>query len=138
MDPLEFLEVARNFRNSTVEAETRTAIGRSYFALFNFVRAKLEAFKKFPGTADDHDHLVHYLTFANDLKLKTVGQYLRDLRAMRNIADYRMELLMRQADGRLMFAKAEKALETLRQVNDGRLKAEIDAQPTYRGRRTDE
>ena len=50
MDPLDFLNVADSLRNSGQESERRTSVGRSYFALFNHLRLKLEPIKQMPTT----------------------------------------------------------------------------------------
>ena len=41
MDPLDFLEVAGDLQYSPKEAGVRTAVGRAYYAVFNYVRSYL-------------------------------------------------------------------------------------------------
>jgi hypothetical protein len=76
MDPLEFLEVARGFSSSTLERERRTAIGRSYYAIFNHLRQRLESLKPLPASVDVHALVMKYLSNAPNNDLKSVGQTL--------------------------------------------------------------
>lgn len=134
MDPLTFLDVARNLKDSAVEAEMRTAIGRSYYAVFNHLRIEIERYKPFPKTADIHDHVVHYLANARSADLQSVAQHVRDLRTRRNDADYDMQMNILPDQTKLAYAKAHKALEKFGTVNSVTLKALIDALPRYHGR----
>jgi hypothetical protein len=55
MNARDFLAVAAQFKNSENEAERRTSIGRSYYALFNVVIGVLTAKGViFRQTPDDH------------------------------------------------------------------------------------
>jgi hypothetical protein len=137
MDPLEFLTVARSLSESQNESERRTSIGRCYYAIFNHFRLKLEQITRLPGTDEDHQAVVQYLTKARDRNLYSVGQSLKDLRTSRNNADYVMTAAVDANHSRLALEKADKALEKFTGVSEARLKAEIGAQPTYRSRRTE-
>jgi hypothetical protein len=94
VDPADFLIVARNFYNSGSEAERRTAISRSYYALFNMLREKLLSVGvKLDRTADDHQLIAYYLTNCRPASPATgVGVALNSLRTDRNIADYDMSV----------------------------------------------
>jgi hypothetical protein len=41
MDPLDFLKVADNLKNSPDEAERRTAVSRAYYSVFNCIKSYL-------------------------------------------------------------------------------------------------
>ena len=132
MDPLDFLRPARDLSGSAQEAERRTSIGRSYFAVFNHIRIRLEPLKSLPDGSDIHSIVVRYLTFANDKQLQSVGQTLKDLRISRNEADYNMKAMIIQEQSRLALSKAEKALEKSRDITEATFTAAIRAQTTYR------
>lgn len=135
MNALEFLRVARALNGSAQEAEWRTSIGRSYYALFLHLRLRLEPIKPFPKDDEDHQRVVHYLTNANDRNLQSVGQTVKDLRTSRNEADYDMDAAVAQTQSQLTLTIAAKAIEKLGAVTPAALKALIGAIPTYRSRR---
>ena len=132
MDPLDFLRPARDLSKSAQEAERRTSIGRSYFAVFNHVRIRLEPLKPLPETSDVHNIVVRYLTFANNKELQSVGQTLKDLRTSRNEADYNMKATIIQDQSRLALSKAERAIEKSRDITEATFTAAIRAQATHR------
>ena len=134
MDPVEFLAVARRLSGSVDEAALRTSVGRSYYAVFNHLRLRLEPIKPFPGDVDDHKRAVYYLVGANNRDLQSIGQTLKDLRTSRNEADYRMNTVINQGQGRLALAKAEKAIEKSGRVSEATLTAAITALQTYPSR----
>jgi len=138
MDPLDFLRVARNLSGLGQEAEWRTSVGRSYYALFNNLRLKLEPIKPFPGDEEDHQRVVYYLMKANNRDLQSVGQWLKDLRNSRNDADYRMNVVVGQDQSRLAITRADKAIAKFTGVNAATLRVVIGAIATYRSRRESE
>ena len=135
MDPLDFLNVAANLCETGEEAERRTSVGRSYFALFNHLRIKLDAITQIPATAEAHQAVVHYLTQANNRDLSSVGQSLRDLRSSRNVADYQLKDSVAQADSRVALVRARNAVDKLRTVGDNALRNAVQAVPAFRSRR---
>ena len=135
MDPLDFLNVAADLCESGEEAEHRTSVGRSYFALFNHLRIKLDTITQVPKTNEAHQAVVHYLTGANNRNLSSVGQSLRDLRSSRNAADYQLEDPVAQADSRVALARAKNAVDKLRTVGDNALRNAVQAVPSFRSRR---
>lgn len=132
MDPLDFLRPARDLSGSAQEAERRTSIGRSYFAVFNHVRIRLEPLKRLPETSDVHNVVVRYLTSANNNELQSVGQTLKDLRTSRNEADYNMEATIIEDQSRLALSKAEKAIKKSQDIPEATFTAAIRAQATHR------
>ena len=135
MDPLDFLNVAASLCESGEEAERRTSVGRSYFALFNHLRIKLAAITQIPTTDEAHQAVVHYLTHANNRNLSSVGQSLRDLRSSRNVADYKLDGTVDQADSRVALVKAKSAFGKLSTVGDNALRSAVQAVPAFRSRR---
>ena len=132
MDPLEFLGVARTLSGTDQESNHRTSLGRSYFAVFNHLRLRLDPLKPLPKTPEDHSLVVRYLTNAPNPELNSVGQTLSDLRKGRNEADYDMDVVVGQDQSRLALAKADKAIEKSQRVTEDSLKAAMRALPNYR------
>ncbi len=93
MNPLDFLTVADKLRCSSDEAERRTAVSRSYYSVFNHLRACLEKHGiRISSSASGHEHLTQYLYNSGIAETKTLSHMVGDLRSERNKADYKMEL----------------------------------------------
>ncbi|MCX6621375.1 MAG: hypothetical protein NTY38_09895 [Acidobacteria bacterium] len=111
MDARDFLIVAGQFSASPREAERRTSIGRSYYALFNLILGALAAKGvPFHESADDHRDLIAYLAKVRHGAAGRIGQVLSDLRTQRNIADYRMKAAVPEKTSGLVFEKAKRAI----------------------------
>jgi hypothetical protein len=75
MDARDFLLIADQSRTSSREAERRTSIGRSYYALFNVVLGTLAAKGVvFHESADDHRDLIAYPAKVGHHNAALVGQ----------------------------------------------------------------
>jgi hypothetical protein len=132
LDPLDFLAIARRFETSAAESERRTSVGRSYYAVFNHLRKRLEPLKPLPTTVDAHTLVSKYLADANNRDLKSLAQTLNDLRRSRNVADYEMETVVEEAQSRLACQRATNAIRKSQDVPAGTLRAAIDTLPTHR------
>lgn len=114
MDPRGFLQIADNLQRSAVEAELRTSIGRSYYALYNVLFLWLAGEGVvFTSTGEDHGRLVRYLFGARDAAAARLAQALKDTRATRTKADYLMAVTIKQSDAELTFRRASGALKGL-------------------------
>jgi hypothetical protein len=112
MDPATFLTVADLFQASSFEAERRTAIGRSYYALYNVVLSTLSSQGiSFSHTGNDHRQLVEYLFSCGHRQAAHIGSALRDLRVWRNNSDYEMHVVIDVPQSQLAYAKAKQAVD---------------------------
>lgn len=93
MNPLDFMVIAEEFKDSHDEAHRRTSVSRAYYALYNHVKHFFETkgIMAFSGRAEDHTELLNQLTGLGNHKAKTIAQNLRGLRNDRNDADYEMQ-----------------------------------------------
>lgn len=111
MDGREFFVIAEKFKTSANEAERRTSIGRSYYALFNVLMGKLsDNGVVFAETPDDHYKLISYLSKAGSRTAGIVGGALKDLRLERNRADYVMKTVIDSRASELLYQKATRAM----------------------------
>jgi hypothetical protein len=133
MDPLEFLEVATRYSQSKRECETRTSVGRSYYAVFNHLRLRLGEIKPLPTTADAHAYVVRYLSGAPNPDLRSIAQTLKDLRESRNKADYDLSTSVGDDLSRAALLRANRAIQKSQGVSPATLKAAIGAMATIRG-----
>ena len=134
MDPLDFLAVANRLYSSSEEAERRTSVGRSHFALFNHVRRKIEPLRPLPTSDEAHRAVVHYLQHANHRDLSSVGQTLTNLRVRRNGADYQLDDVVTDKDSGMALSVARKAVAKLNGVGNAALANAVRAVPQFRTR----
>lgn len=113
MDPADFLSVAARLRASPSEAERRTSVGRSYYGLYNALRARFGTVANLKGNSGDHRELIKYLKKNNDARLQQVGEKLGNLRDMRNDADYGMNFTIDANQSELAYQWAREAVRIL-------------------------
>lgn len=108
MDSADFLTVASKLCPSTSEAERRTAVGRSYYALYILLHDELRKLGvPLRNGPEDHGEVVYYLTRCPPLGVAaTVGQALNDLRRDRNTADYEMSAVISKSKSEFVYKKA--------------------------------
>jgi hypothetical protein len=112
MDPAAFLDIAQQWQVSDSEAERRTSIGRSYYALFNILRQSLSSRGvTFRFRATDHGDLVDYLTRCGNQEAARIGGILNNLRVQRNDADYDMNLTIDTNQSQLAYRSAQEAVD---------------------------
>ncbi|MBT3550312.1 MAG: HEPN domain-containing protein [Rhodospirillaceae bacterium] len=106
------LEVAeRLFAGAQEESEFRTVASTSYMAAFQHVlnHPRCSEFK-ITKTGEDHRLLFEYLKLSTDAGMRRLGHnYLTRLRALRNKADYTMDIPFTRGE-------AEEALERATEV----------------------
>jgi hypothetical protein len=119
-DPLLFLEIASRYKSSGNEYERRTAVGRAYYAVYNFVcdRLQREGVQTFKKDGGDHDRMVYYLTNCKDSQAGVVGNLLKDLKGRRKNADYRMDLIIDKPYSEFAHNRAVRAVEEFKKVPD--------------------
>jgi hypothetical protein len=112
MNPVEFLDIAQSLQDSVSEAERRTSVGRSYYALYNVLLEGLTSQGlHFGRSAENHRLLVYYFTQCRDRQASRIGAALRDLRSQRNIADYEMSSMIDTAQSQQAYQQAQKAVD---------------------------
>ena len=119
MDPAAFLAVAASLRNSQEEAELRTSVSRSYYALLNVVRTGIvDVGVVIDPTTDSHGQVAHRLVKSNNRDLASIGQTLQNLRLKRNEADYDMscDLTQRATEG--VYKRADSAVAKFRGLSN--------------------
>ena len=92
MDPREFHALAGRLAAGGAAAERRTAIGRSYYAVFNVAAEHLRniGFSISRGAAA-HGEIQKCLINSGDAAVAAVASNLTDLHSSRNRADYHLE-----------------------------------------------
>ena len=126
MDGKEFLKIAQTFQDSEIEAERRTSIGRSYFALFNAMVQTLQKQQiRFAGDAADHGTLTRHLKSSGDNIAFKIGDALTALRKDRNNADYGMQATIGRNKSEWAYKQAVAGFGYLDQINPVSLAAKI-------------
>jgi hypothetical protein len=112
MDPVEFLEVADRLQSSTAEAERRTSIGRSYYALYNVLYDFL--FKRaviLTASSENHSLVVYYFTKCGNPLADKLADSLKTLRWNRIDADYKMSNACVVRSSQFAFKKAKEGID---------------------------
>ena len=124
MNPSDFLTVASNLYSSSYEADMRTSVGRSYYALYNLVHETLSQLGvRFNNRGEDHGLLVYYLTDCRPAgAAATVREVLKDLRTERNRADYDMTATVNNRNSEFVYKKAEASFAGFKTLNPEELK----------------
>ncbi len=132
MDPVEFISVASYLQNSSYEAERRTAVSRSYYALYNvlldYLYSKGIPFKKDGG---DHWRLMRCLTMCANPNAYSLGADLRDLRQARNDADYEMNISIGVSTSQFEFLRARNAIICFNRLGISDLQAIVQSIKSY-------
>jgi len=117
MDPKAFLGVAERLRDSNNEAECRTSVGRSYYALYNAVIGILKSKGVvFRETPQDHQSLVDYMTRVGSRIVGPVALTLKNLRTERNVADYNMSRSFDAKKSNLQYRLAKDTLDDFEKI----------------------
>jgi uncharacterized protein (UPF0332 family) len=117
VDPKEFLSLAEILKQTKKEAHLRTAISRSYYALFNLLRDFLcENGIPFSRKVDDHKKVYFYFHNSKIEEFIQIGKDLDDLREERNDADYEMSATTDDNNVQLLFAKARCAYNSFNKL----------------------
>lgn len=91
MEGKDFLELAKKLQNSDEEASLRTAVSRSYYAIFNHVKDFMTANGiKLPSAAEAHEKAQQYLSNSGIEEAEDLADDLDNLRRNRNDADYEL------------------------------------------------
>lgn len=91
MEGKDFLELAKKLQSSDDEASLRTAVSRSYYAIFNHVKDFLTINGiKLPPAAQAHEKAQQYLSNSGITEAADLADDLDNLRRNRNDADYEL------------------------------------------------
>lgn len=111
MDPRDFMEVARQFKDSSHESFVRTSISRSYYSLFNCIKEFfVQKGVSVPQSGEAHRDLRDTLRSASIREARILATVLGSLWEERKKADYEMSHNITSTLANLCFNKAEKAV----------------------------
>lgn len=127
-NPTDFLTIANRFQSSGSEAERRTAVGRSYYAVYNLLIGALsKEGVHFEENADDHRMLVYYLIGSKVREAERAGEALKYLRNSRNDADYDMEKDINVQQSKFTFERANSTVTQFQALDSTRIKKLAEA-----------
>jgi len=108
MDAKDFLKIAKKLLRYNSEANWRTSIGRSYYAIFNYLKQECQTLNlPILGSSKGHNQLKSYLLGCEIDEVIDIGSKIGDLYSQRIIADYRLEEVVEEKTAKLMFEKAQ-------------------------------
>lgn len=116
-DSEDFRRLAGKLLQRAGDAATcRTAISRTYYAMFLAARSLLESHFHISRSGEGHDQVLKLLLSASNPDGQSVGSQLDDLRSLRNDADY--DLMAQRVENRktaqLWVHQSARAMERLR------------------------
>ncbi len=115
MDPTDFLKIASDMQCSSEEAGVRTAVGRAYYAVFNYIRAYLVENNIVLPNKNVHQNLYLCVRNSGIAGMRGVGEAIDDLRGDRHDADYEMESTRwKEKTCEMLVLKARSTLEDFR------------------------
>jgi hypothetical protein len=128
LDPREFLNLADELRQRNgVEAALRTAVSRSYYALYNRLHQEISAVQALPTTPDAHQLVVTHVSRCRHVNLQRVGTHLQNLKAERIRADYRIGTVLTEGESAVSVANAQKAFALLDALSAAELQGQLRA-----------
>jgi uncharacterized protein (UPF0332 family) len=111
MNPRDFLGVANSLLAGSTEAAWRSAVSRSYYAVFHATRVLFRDLGFQTPRADQaHAYLWLRLSNCGDAHLQIAGQRLKDLRGERNRADYDIDVVMLRANAATHVREADQLI----------------------------
>ena len=118
MDPADFLKTADLLKAQTEQAHFRTSAGRSYYAAFLYFREHfkslgLEKTKK--RGKEEHAFVIECLQFSQVTECTQAAQHLRNLKQIREEADYHIEKSFSKNQAEDAFVIAQKVLSDYKQ-----------------------
>lgn len=118
MNPLDFLELALELKNSAREASIRTSVSRAYYAIFNYIKEDLKVRGvSVPKGPDAHRFVREYLLKTGNPEAISMSRILQDLRWERNIADYDMKVgKFTQGHAEVMCIKSQQTVEAFDRI----------------------
>jgi hypothetical protein len=122
MDPLDFLEVARELKDRPEESFRRTSIGRSYYAVFLFFRDYLDrnGVKKLDPAREIHPFVTICLRKSGVEIGNSIGKNLLNLKQSRVDADYDSEGFSRPGMASDVYELAKETVGSFRKAIDNR------------------
>lgn len=131
MLPWEFLETAADLSSGVREADWRTSIGRSYYALFLALREALLAgiprrlLSSGGGRRLGHDFLVRCLKNCGDSDVNEIGDILFDLKIKRHDADYDLAVRIDRQAATHALGDAKRLAEHVDRVGAARIAGHV-------------
>ncbi|SPD71992.1 hypothetical protein PITCH_A1150027 [uncultured Desulfobacterium sp.] len=129
MEPRQFQFLAsRLAENGAYPAEFRTAISRSYYAVFHFGLDLLDSLGfSIPQNPNAHEAVYRHLNNSGDADLVKVAVKLGDLRTKRIQADYRLNMsdVESKENAKMFVHSAESIIETMKKCCQGKDRNQI-------------
>lgn len=121
MRPEVFLDVAKQWGKDKAdcEAHERSAVSRAYYASFHSCREVIEELGlSVPDHSASHQRVINALRDSGDRKLKALSNKLKDLKGMREKADYDIEYRLPKHTLTVAIRKAEIILQDCQEKSE--------------------
>lgn len=126
MDALEFLKIAKKLINGG-EANWRTSISRSYYAVFNHLKKECITLGiAIPKSSKGHNDLSSNFYNSGVQDAVDIGARINDLYSQRLTADYELHCIVTKQTADLMLRKAEGIIAKYPAIDKTAFKAGIE------------
>ena len=129
MDPKQFQFLAsRLAEHGAYPVEFRTAISRSYYAVFHLGLDLLNSMGfSIPQNPNAHEAVYRHLNNSGDTDLVKVAVKMGDLRTKRIQADYRLNRpdVETKENAKMFVESAERIIETIKKISQGKNRNQI-------------
>ena len=127
MDAKDFLKIAKKLLRYNNEANWRTSIGRSYYAIFNYLKQEcLSLSLSIPKGSAGHGQLKNYFQGCGIDEGVDIGSKIGDLYSQRIISDYELNDKVEQKTAVLMFEKAQDIVRRFPAIDKPTFKAGVE------------
>lgn len=124
MEAIRFLNTANNLKESSHEADARTSISRSYYAIFHLVIKMLR--KEKVGIGKRPSHKLHNIFHnSNNNAVRAIGRHISTLQHERIKADYKLSEKVKKTHARMNYRLACKTKEDITSLFEGDDKKDI-------------
>ena len=130
MNPKEFQYLASGLveKNGAFPSEYRTAISRSYYAVYNLgINLLKEMGFPIPKNSEAHKQVYYHFNNSGDSKLIEVATKIDDLRTQRNHADYHLDRndVEKKHNAKIHVHSADRLIKTMEKQCTGENRSQI-------------
>jgi len=124
MEAIRFLNTADKLKDSSHEADARTSISRSYYAIFHLVKEKLE--QEAIEINRNKPHLLYNIFYnCNNVDVRAMGSQISTLHNARIKADYKLSEKVKKTHARINYRIARKIVKDITSLFEGDDKEDI-------------
>lgn len=112
MDWIKYLNIAEELYKTNKQEYIRSSISRAYYSIFNIIRESNTNFSIYDDKI--HSKIINYLKYSHDSSEQKIGITLKNMRDLRNDADYNKNKTFTQIQANIQISSAKHILKLLK------------------------